>query len=332
MQKRFLPYIISILITSLLLTSCGNSENVSDTREETINQEAISVVTTVFPIYDWVDEILGENKENIELSMLLSSGVDLHSFQPSVDDMIKIGNADVFIYIGGISDAWVDDALKNSTNPDQKVINLMDVLGENARAEEFIEGMELEEEESEEEGTVYDEHIWLSVKNAKLFVDEISKVLSEVNEEQASIYNQNTLNYIQKLDTLDNSFQEVVDNSPKDTMLFADRFPFLYLFNDYGLSYYAAFNGCSAETEASFETLVFLANKLDELGLKAVITLENSSASSMAQTIIDNSISKDQEILFMDSMQSATLEDSINGVSYISIMEKNLDVLKVALQ
>ena len=261
--------------------------------------------------------------------MLLDSGVDLHSYQPTVDDIVKISNCDLFLYVGGESDGWVDDALKNAPNKERKVIRLLDVLGDSAKAEETVEGMQEEEHDHEEEAE-YDEHIWLSLKNAQVLVAAISEALQESDPARKDTYAANAAAYAEKLSALDGEYRAAVDSGKYKTLLFGDRFPFRYLADDYGLDYYAAFPGCSAETEASFETISFLAKKADELKLPCVLTIEGTQH-KIAETVVQNTAQKNQQILTMDSMQAVTANDAASGVSYLSVMEKNLSVLKKAL-
>ena len=350
-MKKCFAIVMAAVLSLGVLSACGNAgagEN-TDTKEEAtlskLDNEAaseeaskkaedakISVVTTIFPEYDWVKVISGDASDNVDITMLLDNGVDLHSFQPTADDIMKIATCDMFIYVGGESDEWVEDALKEATNKDMVVINLLDVLGGNVKEEEVIEGMEAEEEheEGEEEEVEYDEHVWLSLSNASLICDAIADGLSKVDPDNAGTYAENANAYKQKLMTLDSEYKNVVSSATNKTLLFGDRFPFRYLVDDYGLDYYAAFVGCSAETEASFETVAFLSGKVDELGLKSVMTIE-SSDKKIAETIINNTKTKDQNILTLDSMQSTTSEDVAAGTTYLTIMQSNLEVLKEAL-
>ena len=276
-------------------------------------------------------EILGDKADHAEVSMLLDNGVDLHSYQPTADDIIKISDCDLFLYVGGESDGWVEDALKEATNKEMQVINLLDVLGEQVKEEEVVEGMEAEEEESEDENEPeYDEHVWLSLKNAETLCNAITDALEEIDPANKDAYAANAASYLEKLAALDGEYQTVVDNAARKTVLFGDRFPFRYLVDDYGLSYYAAFAGCSAETEASFGTISFLAGKVDELRLPCVLTIEGAQH-KVAETIVQNTAEKNQSILTLDSMQSTTSTDVANGTTYLSVMESNLDVLKQAL-
>ncbi len=341
-MKRIFACLTALLLTACMLTSCAavNAKQADSSK--------LSVVCTIFPEYDWVREIIGDRAADVDLTLLLDSGVDLHSYQPSADDILKISGCDVFIYVGGESDGWVQDALKEAVNQDMIVINLLDVLGDSVKEEEVVDGMQAEDEhehehadadeahenheheEAEEEGPEYDEHVWLSLKNTKTLVAHISQMLGRADSANAAVYEANAKNYIGKLDSLDNEYRNTADSAAVKTVLFGDRFPFRYLVDDYGLNYYAAFVGCSAETEASFETVVFLAEKMDALKLKHILVIDGSNQ-SIAKTIINNTTNKNQQILVLDSMQSVTSSDVAAGVTYLSIMQSNLEVLKTAL-
>lgn len=289
----------------------------------------LSVVATTFPIYDWARQVIGDSG-NIDLTMLLDSGVDLHSFNPTAADIMKIATCDLFIYVGGESDDWVEDATKQVINADMTAINLMEILGEAAKEEETVEGMEEEEEHGEAEEAEYDEHIWLSLRNAALFTQTLADALAQKLPEQADVFQANAAAYIEKLNALDARYAAMAESAAYRTLLFGDRFPFRYLVDDYGLSYYAAFKGCSAETEASFKTVVFLAGKVDELNLPAVMTIEGTNH-RIAETIVQSTKNRDQQVLVVDSMQSTTAGDVKGGADYLQIMEKNLDVFRDAL-
>lgn len=528
-MRKFVSVLAAAAMMAACLTGCGkqaeNAAAASSTAAEntTAAMEAetgkkLKVVSTIFPEYDWVREILGEDAKNAELTLLLNNGVDLHSYQPTVDDIMKIASCDLFLYVGGESDGWVEDALAESSNPNRKVINLLSVLGDSIKEEEVKEGMQADEDEHEhghehdhskevstfedsevkdralsdwagewqsgypllqsgaldeafehkaESGKMtaaeykdyyakgyeseysriridgkhiaftdnagktvesdynyvgyyiqnwstgtkaamyrfeaadkasgaplyveindhmiepaeaehfhirmsnesfdaiedpenrwptffpaalspeevcdelighdhaeekeYDEHVWLSLKNAKVLVNAIAEDLAELDGAHRDSYMANAAAYTEKLSALDQEYQSAVDAAPNKTVLFGDRFPFRYMVDDYGLDYYAAFVGCSAETEASFETVVFLAKKMDELGLHSVLKIESSDG-KIADTIVQNTKEKNQSVLTLDSMQSTTAKDVENGATYLSIMEKNLDVLKEALR
>ena len=333
MKNKFLK-ILGITLSSLLIPFCAscNSTNSGD---------KMSIVTTIFPEYDWVMNVLGEKKDNADVTLLLDNGIDLHSYQPTPKDIVTISKCDLFIYVGGESDEWVDDALKQAINKDMKVINLMETLGDAVKEEEVIEGMEEEdhdhdheedeEHDHEEEEAEYDEHVWLSIKNAEVIVKEIGKSLAEIDKDNAETYNTNVTSYVNSLKELDKKYADAVKAGTKDTLLFADRFPFRYLVDDYNLKYYAAFVGCSAETEASFETIKFLAGKVDELGLNVILKIESSDG-GIAKTVKEATTNKNQTIMTMDSLQSASTKEYKAGRNYLSVMEQNLTVLKDAIK
>ena len=502
-MKRIIPLFLALAMAVSLFTGCGK-KNTAENGET--DSDKLSVVTTIFPEYDWVKEVLGDKADNAEITMLLDNGVDLHSYQPTADDIIKISDCDLFIYVGGESDEWVEDALKEATNKDMKVIDLLDVLKDTVKTEEAMPGMQAEEGHNhgyshfadsdvqdrtlsdwdgdwqsvypylqdgvldevmerkaengsktaeeyrayyetgyktdvsqitidaenntmcfvkngvaakatyaykgyqiydyesgsrgvryffeatdgdadapkyvqfsdhgigpgkaehfhiyfgndgfdalsqemdnwptyypvdmsgddikedmlEHEEKEYDEHVWLSLKNAKVLCSAISDALQELDPDHKDAYAANTQAYLDKLTELDGEYQTAVDGAARKTVLFGDRFPFRYLVDDYGLSYYAAFAGCSAESEASFETVSFLAKKVDELALPCVLTIEGKDH-KIAQTIVQNTKQKNQKVLTMDSMQATTSDDVKNGVTYLSVMEDDLAVLKQAL-
>ena len=335
--------VVALLAMTMVLTACGGSV--------TKNNDKLKIVCTLFPQYDWTREIIGDN-DNIELILLCESGSDLHSYQPTADDIITISNCDMFIYGGGISDKWVEDTLKQASNKDMIVINMLDVIGDNAKKEEVVEGMEAHEhthddessehdEEVEEEHsdsdhdhyfdpTGYDEHIWLSISNAKLVCDEIYNGLCKLDQANKQVYESNLNSYKTKLDELDGKYKSMVESATLDTILVADRFPFRYLTSEYGIKYYAAFVGCSSETEASFETVKFLANKADELKLEKIIVVDGSTQ-DVAKTVIESTSGKNQSILVLDSMQAVGKKRIDTGETYLTIMEGNLFVLSEAL-
>ena len=343
-MKKIITLVLALAMAVSLFTGCGKKNN-AETGESDSNK--LSVVTTIFPEYDWVREILGGKAESTDLTMLLDNGVDLHSYQPTADDIVKISDCDLFIYVGGESDGWAESVLKNAANRKMKVINLLDVLGDSVKTEEVVEGMQEEEhdhdhdhedadehddakEHDHEEEAEYDEHVWLSLKNAQTLCSAISAVLQQIDPDNKDTYAANASAYIKKLSALDADYQAAVDAATRKTVLFGDRFPFRYLAEDYGLRYYAAFAGCSAESEASFETISFLAGKVDELNLPCVLTIEGVQH-KIAETIVRNTAAKNQKVLTMDSMQSTTSKDAANGTTYLSVMERNLSVLKEAL-
>ena len=330
-MKQFISLLVSLSLVLALLAGCGSGQSASAPEEEA-QEKTLSIVTTIFPEYDWVCQILGERLEKADVTMLLDTGVDLHNYQPTADDIVTVSNCDLFIYVGGESDEWVDDVLAAANNPDLVAIDLMEVLGDSVKEEEVVEGMEEEAEEEDAGKEVeYDEHVWLSLKNASILCQEIANRLGEIDPDGKTAYDANVAAYLEELSELDLEYQAMIENSSKKTVLFGDRFPFRYLTDDYGLNYYAAFVGCSAETEASFETVVFLANKVDELDLPAVLKIEGSDG-KLAQTIVDNTTKQSAEIFELDSMQSVTAADVAQGANYLAAMENNLFILQEALK
>ena len=335
-MKRIFPLFLALAVAVSLLAGCGK-KNATESGES--ESDKLRVVATIFPGYDWVHQIMGDRAAAADLTMLLDNGVDLHSYQPTTDDIIKVFDCDLFIYVGGESDGWAENALKSAANKDIKVVSLLEVLGERVKTEEIVEGMQdadhahahdHEHEHDHGHGEEADEHVWLSLKNAKTLVGAIADALQELDPDNKDTYAANASAYIEKLSALDGAYQSAVDGAARKTVLFGDRFPFRYLVDDYGLRYYAAFAGCSAETEASFETVSFLAKKVDELGLPCVLTIEGKNH-KLAETIVQSTAGKKQKVLTMDSMQSMTSEDAANGTTYLSAMEQNLSVLKEAL-
>ena len=296
------------------------------------DESKLRIVTTIFPIYDWVREILGDEAGETEMTMLLDSGADLHNYQPSAADILKIKQADLFIYIGGESDEWAEDVISVADNPERINLNLMDALGEDLREEETVECMEAHEEHEEaEEEAEYDEHIWLSLRNARRLVEVIAEKIAEKRPDRGELYRKNAEQYAERLSLLDQAYEEAVSAGSRKVLLFGDRFPFRYMTEDYGLTYYAAFSGCSAESEASFETILFLAQKADELALPVILTLENPKT-GLAETIARSTKAGSLQILSMNSLQSITAQDINSGITYLSVMNENLNTLKQALQ
>ena len=346
-MKRIITLIIAACLTIGALSGCGSTGSPASSgagssagSSAASGGKKLQIVATIFPEYDWVKNILGDKTSDADLTLLLDKGVDLHSFQPTAQDIMKISTCDLFIYVGGESDEWVNDALKEAVNKNMVAINLMDTLKDSLKEEELVEGMQKEEDEhehdssssaEEEEGPEYDEHVWLSLKNASKAVTAISEALQKADSANKDTYKSNAEAYIKKLTALDEEYKKAVEAAGTKTLLFGDRFPFRYMTEDYKLKYFAAFIGCSAETEASFETISFLAKKTDELSLHTILTIDGSDH-KIAETIVKNTKTKDQKILTLDSMQSTTSKDAEEGTTYLSIMEKNLSVLKDALK
>ena len=310
-MKKILALLSALIIFAMCF--CGCAEKKTDGK--------LNIVTTVFPLYDWA-RVLTAGAENTEVSLLLKNGADMHSFQPSANDIVGISQSDIFLYIGGESDSRLDGILNDSLTS----VSMLEALGDRAKTEERVEGMETDEDDG-----ALDEHVWLSLKNAQILCEKICGVLCEKDPVNTELYKNNLKDYIVKLKKLDSEYAAAVKAGKTDTLLFADRFPFRYLTDDYGLHYYAAFAGCSADSEASFKTIAFLSKKVDELSLKYVLKIENSD-DSIAKTVINNTKNKNQTILTVNSLQSVSEQQKAEGITYISVMEKNLDVIKQAVK
>ncbi len=390
MKKTIFAGIISFVITVSALAGCAQNsvpEISNSSQPGGASTGKVSVVCTSFPQYDWVCQLTKGLDDEFEITYLQNTGADLHSYQPSAVDIATIGSSDLFIYIGGESDSWVEGALKNAVNPDLISISMLDALGSRVKEEELKEGMqeddhdhdsedhdhddheignhETEEHDQDtgdhdhsdkahvqdsehhdhsdkahvqdsedhhhEEGEVeYDEHVWLSLRNAEALTEMIADRLETLAPESAATVKANCDNYVAELKELDHEYETAIEAAPVKTIIFGDRFPFRYLVDDYNLDYYAAFVGCSAETEASFETISFLTNKVDELQVPAILTIENGDQ-KVAKTILNNTKSKNQQILVMDSIQSVSQEAINGGKTYLGAMEENLKTLKTAL-
>ncbi len=372
-MKKRIGMIICLFLTVILALQ-GVTAYAAQFREEMRDKKnedgKIKIVCMIFPQYDWLRKVIGEQIDHYDIKLLLDNGSELHSYQPTVEDMAEISSSDFFFYVGGESDSWVEDALKSAKNPNLKAVSLLEMLEDYAKVEEEIEGaaghkhehgdtdheeeenisiidiyqednayeaedkIEYSHEEVEEEhghGEEYDEHMWLSLKNAQAAVEKLSQILRELDPENASIYTKNSQQYEQNIQALNIQYETIVKNAKRKIILFGDRFPFRYLADDYGLTYYAAFEGCSAETGVSFETIIFLAGKMNEENLPVIFTLENSNE-QLAQVIVENTKEKNQEILTLHSMQSVTRKQlEQDGFSYLGLMQENLNVLDKAL-
>ena len=315
-MKNCFKYVITATLTVaviLLSAGCGTPPVKKGGK--------LNVLCTVFPLYDWARNIAGNTAE---VSLLNENGADMHSYQPTAADIVRLHSCDILIYTGGESEKWVAEVIKQSDNKNLKTLNLIELLGDRAVAERE------EGTERRENGDETDEHIWLSLKNAEILTDKIAAALGGADNKNKDIYKANAAEYSERLTALDKEYTETLKNAKHKALIFADRFPFRYLTEDYGLDYYAAFPGCSAETEASFETVIFLAKKADENGDCIFIT--ETSNGDIAKAVNRNTAKKNKKILTLDSMQSVNKKDIKNGVTYISIMQKNLETLKIGVE
>ena len=358
----FYSLVCAIFVAALFsLVACNDNP-----KSKIAKDHKISIITTIYPEYAWTKEILGTRTDSVNLTLLIKNGIDLHSYKPTAHDVAKIASADMVIYVGGESDEWIKDALTASPKKGRVEINLMEALGDRVKAEEIVEGMQAEEEHHHEhaeehehehhdehaeahehehhdehaeahehhhhdEDVENDEHVWLSLKNAEILVKKIAEELSKIDAAHASAYKQNAEAYIAQIQSLDAEYRTAVESAARKTVLFGDRFPFRYLVDDYGIKYYAAFVGCSAESEASFETIAFLAGKMDSESLPSIFIIENGNDKIAKAVLAASKKSQDAQILTINSMQSITEKQINDGINYISLMKANLENLKKAL-
>lgn len=320
---KFRNIIVLALSIAMLIamTSCSDLNRIDENKP--------TVVCTGFAQYDWVLNILGEEAEAWNVIRINDKGADMHSYQPSAEDMIVISKADLLIYTGGMSEEWIVDAME-SQDFQGKAYALLDhcepICIEEENGHEGHDHESSDEHEHEGHGhDEYDEHIWLSLENAKVFCADIARLLNDISP--ASIYNENSKSYIGELESLDKSFREALWKEERNVIIFADRFPFRYLAADYDLEWYAAFPGCLAETEASFDTLKELSNKVKTTETTGVFVTETGD-DSLAKTVIANSGEKNIQIIQVNSMQSIPKGETRG---YLEIMEDNLEALWTVL-
>ena len=311
-MKKIISILMCIVLCMAVMCSCSSNETIHD---------GIKIVCTAFPQYDYVRNILGTSDG---LTLLLDNGADLHSYEPTATDIIEIASSDLFIYIGGISDSWVEGAIKSANSENLRAVALMDMV--ETYEVDYVAGMEKEDHHHDDEHEK-DEHIWLSLRNSAEITKTLCEMICEIDTANAEKYRANAEAYIGSLDKLDSEYKAVIDGAKRNVLLFADRFPFRYLTEDYNLEYHAAFSGCSSESEASFQTMAFLIDKTNELSLPAVIITENSDG-SIAEMICRET---GAGTLTLDSCQSVSSSDIENGTTYLGIMQNNLEILKEAL-
>ena len=352
MVRKFISFLVAFVLAAACLAGCGTGK-VPDNQED--GADRISIVCTTFPQYDWVTELIGEAADAFDVTLLVKNSADIHNYQPSAQDMISMKEADLFVYVGGESDAWVEDLMKADPELSDKSVSLVAALGDEALVEELLEGMQHDHEHGhghgadqaggtqgvigsrvgaddidDEDEDVLDEHVWLSLENAELLCQYISGKLCQLAPDYEAVIQDNTIAYTSALHELHESYQTMVENSAGNALIFGDRFPFRYLAEDYDLECYAAFAGCNAEVEASFDTIITLADKVDELKVPCILVIDGSDK-NLAETILSTAKTGNREILVLDSMQSVSWEDIVQGANYLDIMKANLEVLRKAL-
>lgn len=316
---RKIKKVLSFLLTVALLctvTGCSNTE------KEEKNAGKLRVVATVFAEYDFLRNIAGDV---IELDMLMLPGADLHTYDPAPKDMKMVQDADLFVTIGGESDAWADKIIESVSSDKLRTIRLMDCV-DNVVEEELVEGMQ-EEEEHDEEEKEFDEHVWTSPRNAMQIVQKLCDTLCSMDSVNEAEYRKNTKQYMAELETLDQQFTDVIENGNRREIIVADRFPFRYFADAYQLKYYAAFPGCSTQSGASAETIAFLIDKVREDGIPVVFHMELSSE-QMCDAICGETGAKKAQL---NAVHNISKKDFDNGTGYLELMKQNVKVLKEAL-
>ncbi len=352
MVKKFISFWVAFVLGAACLAGCG-TDKAPDNQED--GADRLSIVCTTFPQYDWVTELIGEAAEAFDVTLLVKNSADIHNYQPSAQDMISMKEADLFIYVGGESDAWVEDLMNADPSLIDRSVSLVAALGDEALVEELLEGMQHDhahdhghgadqaggtqgvigsrvgaDDIDDEDEELLDEHVWLSLENAEILCQHISDELCRLAPDYAEVIQDNTIAYTGALHALHEEYFTMVEASAENALIFGDRFPFRYLADDYDLECYAAFAGCNAEVEASFDTIITLADKVDAFNVPCILVIDGSDK-RLAETILNTAKTGNQEILVLDSMQSVSWEDITQGADYLDIMKANLEVLRKAL-
>ena len=317
--KKITALLMAFVLAAALMTGCAGNGSVNTTKGG-----KLKVITTIFAGYDFVRQIAGDN---VDLSMLHKPGAEAHSYEPTPKDIIEIQNCDVFIYVGGENDAWIDNILGSIDSGKMRTVKLLDCVDDRYE-EETVEGMDAHDEhEHGEEHDDWDEHVWTSPVNAGQICSRIASVLEDEDPDNAGIYAGNCSEYIKELDKLDKYIRQIVSEASRDTIVFGDRFPVRYFIEEYGLKYYAAFPGCSQENEASAATIAFLEDRVKEQNIPVIFKMELSSP-NMAQTIADDT---GAVVRTFYSGHNISKDQFETGETYLSLMYDNAEALKEAL-
>lgn len=325
-HTRLFSLVLSIFLLLPCLFGCSSPKDQND-------PNTFDIICTTFPHYDWMRQIVG-NSQGVTLSLLISNGTDPHSYEPTLADIAALNRCDMVVLVGGDSDTWIKEALAQTERQELIQVKLKDLEGVTLQKITSESGSEHahdhEHNHDGHEHSPYDEHLWLSLRNAAACVRGLTETLATHDPVRAETYRANAARYLRELAALDARYAEAVANSPKRELLFADRFPFVYLTEDYGLHVHAAFEGCTTDTNASFETVVGLAKEIPELGVTKIMVTE-ASDQKLAEAVIRASGKDGLSILALDSLQSIVKKDIESGVTYLSVMTKNLSVLTEAL-
>lgn len=309
-MKKILKIIAAVMLLLTVFAGCGISE--------TEKSEKLSVVTTAFPHYDFVRRIAGER---VELTMLLKPGSEMHSYDPTPSDMMKISSCDVFVYTGGESDVWAKSILSSGAESDKRrIVSFTEICDPMVECNEEHEG-------HEEHETEYDEHVWTSPVNAKKLAKEIYNTLCEADEKNAEYYTERYEEFEKELEELDELFKKTVSEGKRNKIVVGDRFPFAHLAKEYSLDYIAAFPGCSAETEPSAKTVAELSETVKNEEIPVVFTVEFSNK-KVAESIVAGT---EAEIFTLHSCHNVTNDEFLSKITYVELMKKNAENLRKAL-
>lgn len=315
---------VILIIVAILIVLIGGIAIFKSGDSKKQNNGKIQVVASNFASYDFLRAIIGDNK-NVDLTFLIGPGKDAHSYDPTAQDLITIQNADLFVYVGGEMEKWSDKVLESLDKKDMKIICIADDV--DTIEEQEVDGAEPEDEEEEEEGA-FDEHIWTSPSNSIKMVNALEKAMEEIDNENANKYKTNAENYIAKIKEVDSQLQGIVDNKVRDRLIFADKMPMQYFMNYYDLKVSAAFSGCSTETEPSAQTIAYLEKKVKDEKIPVVLYIELNNG-KVARTIAEETGSTAMQI---QTLHNLSKTDFDNGETWVSLMTKNIEVLRKALQ
>lgn len=336
-HKKITRIIVTLV---LLLAVAGGLAYFAKKHQSDSTTSEVKIVSTVFPGYDFARSVVGDNAS---LTLLVHPGSETHSYEPSPQDIVAVQQCDLFIYVGGESESWVDKVIINLDTSKTKVIRMMDYV--DVVEEEIVDGMESDEHtdaidyehdhddhdhnhhHDDEEAVEYDEHVWTSPKNAIKLVQAIRDQLVVLNADKADLYRSNAASYIASLEHLDQDIRTHVAQAKRKELIFGDRFPLRYFVEEYDLDYYAAFPGCSSQTEASAATIAFLTQKIKQDNIPYIFKIELSN-NRIAETLAAET---GAEVLEFHALHNLSKEDFDAGKTYLEIMRQNLDNLDKAL-
>lgn len=310
----------ALLISAFVLTGCGDTS-----LQKTPKDDRLLIVATIFPAYDFARSVGGERAE---VYQLLKSGAESHTYEPTPADMVMISKCDVFIYAGGASDSWIESIIESIDMSGKVVISMLDCVEtlEEEEKEGMNEGGVLAELLGEEEEEL-DEHVWTSPKNAIDISRAIANGLTEADPAGEEVYLSNFYQYESELNKLDASYRNLMAGAKRNTIVVADRFPFRYLCQEYGIDYYAVFPGCSDDAEITAKSLVYICDRVREENIPVVFHIEFSNE-KIADSVCEVTNAKK---LLLHSCHNVSNKEIEGGATYISLMYNNLEALSEAL-